>query len=204
MDRVATMHALIAQQRSLGLNPQEIHCNAETRRDFAHEAGLVSKPAPDPRSPMARLMGLGTPPEAILEFDGVRLVTNEEIPGAAIILRPQQLMGDPAWLSRVKFRPEQPKPPADGSTPWFQRSEVSEPQQESTDGPVTAESLADGAGINPSSVLFTAFDDIEKVKDVVVLRFHKNGDVSLCATIDRMAIVGALQMAMGYVLGNPD
>ena len=40
MTRVDTLHALIAQQRTLGLNPPEIHANQATVESFTVEAGL--------------------------------------------------------------------------------------------------------------------------------------------------------------------
>lgn len=199
--RHQALRNMIAQQRAAGLNPQELHLNAATRDEFVRETGIKPKAKPDTRSTLDRALGRGTPPETVLAFEDVPLVTNEEIPGAAIILRPQQLMGDPLWLRNVQFRREgQPRLPADGSTPWMQPT-PDNPQEGDETSP---EALARGGGVNPTTCLFKAYENLDRVQDIVVLRFFKNGDIDMTSTFNRYGIVGGLQAALGYVMNNPD
>ena len=56
------------------------------------------------------------------------------------------------------------------STPWHQPpQEAPEAAPTVPDGPVTARSLSDGGGVNPSTVLMAAMDGLDGVEDVVVV-----------------------------------
>lgn len=204
--RVSALHHIIAQQRHAGLAPQEIHCNAVTRDSFVREAGIVPKASPDTRSPLQRLMGSGTPPESILEFDDVRLVTNNDVQGGAIIIRPAQLMADPLWLQKIVFKPAdqqeaaKAQQTAGGSTPWHQRVEDAHPGDDST----STEALTRGGGVNCTTVILKAMEDLDKIEDVIVLRFYRNKSIDLCSTLNQFGVVGALQKALGHVMNGDD
>jgi hypothetical protein len=215
--RSAFLKQLIAQQRALNLAPCELHMSATTRDDFSRE---IAQEMPDRRSLFDRIRNVPAPPYKCEIFEGLRVVENEMLQGSAIVLRPMQLMNDPWWLQRILFqdqtgqqsspmRPQaaqggRPVPlPADGSTPWHQRVQEA-PQTPSEDDPVTVDSLADGGGVNPTTCILKALDGLDGVEDVVVVRFHRNRDVSLCSTLDRHGVAGALQKALGYALHEGD
>jgi hypothetical protein len=196
---VQGIREVIRMQRSMGLEPQELHMRPETFLKFIRDAALKPTVKPDNRSVLAKMVHPRMVPEPVYKFDDVTLVANEQIPGASMILRPPQLMHDPEWLKYIVFgRPvEQPQLPADGSTPWHKRVEQGEAQ---SGGDVDVlEALTSGNGITPSSVVMEAMKGIEKVQNIVVLRFKKTGDVDVCATFDRHALIGALHDAIMYV-----
>ena len=210
MNRVQVLHHLIAQQRSVGLAPQELHANRGTIDGFILEAGLRPVVPPDTRSFIDRILRPKSGPGPQYEFEGLKLVCNPHIPGGAIILRPAILMGDHDWLEHIQFKeaPESPQNgeqgglqrlPADGSTPWLRKQpNAPQPQQEAAGDPV--QQLQSEGGADCTSILIKAMEGMDSVQDVVVMRFHKNSDVTMCSTMDRMRVVGALQLAMGYVL----
>jgi hypothetical protein len=211
MNRIASLQGLIHRQRQIGLNPIELHANRTTLDSFIDEAKLRPFVPQDTRSLLARIRRPEAGPGPQYEFEGVKLVANPKIPGQAIILRPAILMGDPEWLEHhVRFgeTPAQPQNgeqgglqrlPADGSTPWL-RKQPNAPQgpQEAAGDPV--QQLQSEGGSDCTSILIKAMEGMDSVQDVVVMRFHKNSDVTMCSTMDRMRVVGALQLAMGYVL----
>lgn len=195
---------LIAQQRAAGIMPGEIHMNAETRRQFALEANLKPEMPPDHRSLLTRLRSPRDASEGVLRFEGVLLVDNEAIADSGMLLRPTQLMGDDRWLdtiqwattqAKLKAHAEQQASEADGDTSWHRREPVGEA---SVSGDVLSD-LAQGGGVNPTTVLCKAMDGLDKVEDVIVLRFYKGGGIDLCSSLKRYAVIGALQDALGHV-----
>lgn len=204
LDRVSTLHALIAQQRQMGIVPLEMHANQSTCDSFTYEANLSPILPPDTRSLVARVRFPQDAPAPRYEFDGVRIVPNPKVLGGAIILRPQQLMGDPLWIEHhIRYsEPQQPSMPATG-TPWHA------PQENTPSGAVDAEkgvleALSDGGGVNPTSVLLKAMDGLDAIQDVVVLRFYKDKSIDMCSTMNRYGVIGGLQAAMGYVMNGND
>lgn len=178
--------------------------NAVTRAGFAEEAGIKPQTPKDTRSLANRLWSHQGPPETVLEFDGLRVVDNPKIEGGAIIIRPAHLMGDPAWLDNITFRreeatqePQQPRMPASG-TPWNDQcaQKASDALQGEQD---TLKGLSDGGGVNPTTVLFKACEGLDNVKDVIVLRFFRNGDIDFCSTFDKYGVIGGIQAALQYV-----
>lgn len=208
-NRPEIIRHLIAQQRAAGINPVEIHMNAQTRKEFAAESEIKPEEAPDRRSLLSRIRDPHIPTAAILRFEGVRIVDNEAIAGGGMLLRPMQLMGDPDWLetiqwattqAKLKAHAEQQASEADGDTSWHQREPVGEA---SVSGDVLSD-LAQGGGVNPTTVLMRAFDGLDKIEDVVVLRFYKGGSIDLCSSMKKYAVIGALQAALGYVANRDD
>lgn len=201
-DRVTTLHLLIAQQRQLGLNPRELHMAEDTYLAFVKEAKLEPIMPTDTRSILARLRQPYDGPKPHDEFDGLRIVPNAKIPGAAIILRPAQLMTDPMWLEHhIHFgEPQQPAMPPKG-TPWIEKREK-QPEDPPGSDSGALELLGRAGGVSPSDVVMKSLDGIDGVKDILVLRFRNNGEVEMSSTLDRMSIMGALQMAIGFVMRN--
>jgi len=210
MNRPQTLRFLIKQQRIIGLAPQELHANIGTIDGFILEAGLRPVVPPDTRSLIDRIRRPKSGPVPQYEFDGLKLVCNPQIPGGAIILRPAMLMGDPDWLGHVQFKesPEIPQNdeqgglqrlPADGSTPWLTKGQnTPQPPQEAAGDPV--QQLQQECGADCTSILIKAMEGMDSVDDVVVMRFHKSGDVSMCSSMDKFRIIGALQMGMAYAM----
>lgn len=183
--------------------------NAETRRQFSLEAKLKPEMPPDRRSFLERLRTPRNASEGVLRFEGVLLVDNEAIADSGMLLRPTQLMHDPAWLdtiqwattqAKLKAQAEQQASEADGDTPWHQREPVGEA---SVSGDVLGD-LAQGGGVNPTTVLLRAMDGLDKIEDVVVLRFYRGGSIDLCSTMKKYAVIGALQAALGHVANRED
>jgi hypothetical protein len=210
LNRIEVLRHLIAQQRSVGLAPVELHANRGTIDGFILEARLLPIVPPDTRSLIARIRRPEAGPGPQYEFEGLKLVCNPQIPGGAIILRPAMLMEDPGWLSHIQFKesPEMPQNdeqgglqrlPADGSTPWQQKTPKGQDEALGSEEGALAQ-LSKAGGITPTDCVMKAMDGIEGVKDIIVLRFRKGGDVEMSSTMDRMKVVGALQLAMGYAL----
>jgi len=207
--RPQIMHAIIAQQRHAGITPMEIHANKATVDEFATEANLQPVVPEDTRSPMQRLLKSKEAPSPCLVFDGCRLVVNPRIVGPALLIRPSALMGDEEWLNKIQFHPGAKGPqgqqlimPEGEETPWQQPAEqpiagVAGSAQEEPEGTLAA--LTRAGGVTPTDVLMKAAEGMDRVEDVLVIRFHRGGDVDLCASMDRMKVMGALQMAMAYV-----
>lgn len=209
-NRPQIIRDLIARQRAAGQSPVEIHMNAQTRREFAAEAGIKPEPSPDYRSLLSRLTSPRNAPAVILRFDGVLLVDNEAIADSGMLLRPIQLMDDPDWLKTIKWAEQQGRLTADrlrdvldeedGTPPWPQRAaDVSVPHP---DAGITASDLAQGGGVNPTTCLFKAYEGLDKVADVVILRFYKNGDIDMTSTFNKYAVVGSLQAALNHIVNG--
>lgn len=216
-NRVEIVRSLIAQQRAAGISPIEMHMCAATRKEFAEEAGIKPARPDDSRSLWERMRVPNGAPEAVLSFEGVRLVDNEAIAGSGILLRPLQLMGDPEWLqtiqwasaqARLKAQADQGRTEADGATPWHQREPLPTPlsTREAIEGDQidVLSVLTDGGGVNPTTVLLRAMDGLDKIEDVVVLRFYRGGSIDLCSTMKKYAVIGALQAALGHVANRDD
>lgn len=220
--REAAMHQLVAHHRQLGINPVEIHARKAMIDDFCRECNLVPTVPPDKRSMVARIRFPKDGPKPRLEFDALELVVNPDVPEPMMILRPQSMMGDPSWLSRVHFGTRPPgaggieapgglgdaqqalasqkaAQDASGLPEWHERVPRTSADAQEDNSDVLAQ-LSRAGGITPTDVVMKSLDGIDGVKDIVVLRFRKNGDVEMTATMDRMAIMGALQLAMGYVM----
>lgn len=201
--RERSLKSIIAQHRAAGLMPCEIHMNAATRDEFVRETGITPKSKPDTRSTLDRALGRGTPPETVLAFEDVPLVTNEALQSPMIILRPAQLQHDPDWLQHVRLvskDAQQPRMPAEG-TPWHQP--VAEaPEGAVEEGDTSPDALSRGGGVNPTTVLLKAMDGLDKIEDIVVLRFYKDRSIDLCSTMNRYGVVGGLQAAIGYVMNG--
>jgi len=211
MSRITALQRLIHQQRQIGLNPIELHANRTTLDSFIEEAHLCPFVPQDTRSLLARIRRPEAGPGPQYEFEGVKLVANPKIPSQAIILRPEILMSDPEWLEHhIRFgeTPAQPQNgeqgglqrlPADGSTPWLRKQpNAPQPQQEAAGDPV--QQLQSEGGADCTSILIKAMEGLDSVQDVVVMRFHKSGDVSMCSSMDKFRIIGALQMGMAYAM----
>lgn len=210
-NRPQIIRDLIARQRAAGQSPVEIHMNAQTRAEFAAEAGIKPEPSPDYRSLLSRLTSPRNAPAVILRFDGVLLVDNEAIADSGMLLRPVQLMGDPEWLKTIKWaeqslrmahKAKEESEEDEGDAPWHQRS--SDAAQRPADAAITADDISQGSGVNVSSVLMKAFDGLDKIEDVIVLRFYKGGAIDLCSTLKRYAVIGAMQDALGHVARRED
>lgn len=202
LDRISTLHALIAQQRQMNLQPVEMHANATTVSSFVAEAGLHPILPPDTRSIVARVRFPQDAPAPRYEFDGVRIVPNPKVQGGAIILRPQQLMGQEDWLERhIRYSEPQQLAMGQQETPWHQR-EVRSPDEAVDADKGVLEQLSNAGGVSVTDVILKSMEGLDEVSDVVVLRFHRNRDVSMCSTLNHFEIVGGLQKAMNYVLSQ--
>jgi hypothetical protein len=203
-NRVAVLKEIINQQRTLGLAPCELHCNAQTLREFSAD---VTGSTPDRRSVLERLRGVEVAPTTIQFFEGLRVVENPALEGSAIILRPQVLMGDPEWLSHIVGIPKEALQAAQAKqdaqqapTPWHQPvQKPADMQGGQHDAPVTAEALLNGGGVNCTTVIMKALENLDPVKDVIVLRFRKDRGIEICSTLAQYGVIGALQDALGHV-----
>lgn len=208
--RVTILRDLIHQHRSAGILPQEIHMCEKTRKEFVQEAAIKPERVADTRSFIQRALTPKITQEVVLRFEGVLLVTNPAIGEGGMLLRPLQLMRDPNWLDTIQWAQHEAKITAakgqeselqgSGDTPWHQRVAI---DQASPTGGIMAD-LTDGGGVNPTTVLLKAMDGLDKIEDVVVLRFYKGGAIDLCATMNKYGVVGALQAAIGHVMNGDE
>ena len=199
--RVEILRSILAQHRNMGMLPVELHANVATISSFVAEANLRPIVPPDNRSLLSRLGRAQEAPAPVYEFENCRLVPNPRIPGQAIIVRPRQLMDDPDWIDHIKFQNAQTaqERPADlTTTPWHQKVEEGPHGVEET----TPEALSRGGGVNPTTVLLKAMDDLDKIEDVIVLRFYRNKNVDCCSTFNHYGVVGAMQKALGYIMNS--
>jgi hypothetical protein len=210
--RVDFLHHLIAQQRQLGISPVELHANHSTVNSFAGEAKLLPVVPPDTRSPMERVLNRKPAPAPCLMFDGCKLVINERIAGAAILIRPLALMGDDEWLNKIMWHPHAKGPqgqqlimPEGEETPWHQPADQSLPGvkggsalKAESDDPLQA--LTQAGGVTCTDVLVNAMDGLDKIEHVLVVRYYRNGDVDMASTLDRFGIEGGLNKAIQYVM----
>ncbi len=205
--RVNIMHTLIAQHRTMGINPQEIHANKPTVDSFAAEAELKPVVPPDKRSPIDRLLNRGEEPAPCLVFDGCKLVVNPRIAGEALLIRPAILMSDPDWLNKIQMHPAARGPqgqqlimPEGQETPWMERIMPREPAAPAPEG--TMEALAQAGGITCTDVIIKAMEGMDKIEHVLVVRYYRNGDVDMSSTLDKLGIQGGLMKALNYVQGR--
>jgi hypothetical protein len=68
----------------------------------------------------------------------------------------------------------------------------------------TLNDLASSNGNFPSSsdVIMRAMEKVEELSGVAVVRVYKNGDIDLCANIEKYALQGVLQHAQMWVMQN--
>jgi len=59
--------------------------------------------------------------------------------------------------------------------------------------------LTENSGINPSTVLIKACENLDNVQDVIVLRFYRGGAIDMASTMSRFGVIGALQASLGHV-----
>jgi hypothetical protein len=194
MNRVTFLRNLIAQHRQIGLSPIELHMSSTTADDFSRD---VDENTPDNRSVLDKMRHPKREAKRLEAFEGLRIITNETLEGSVIIVRPLQSMGDPDWLSHVHLnRAGAPAKPESVQEAAKQREAPAEPDM--------LAQLTHNAGINPSTVLIKAMEDLDKVEDVIVLRFYRGGSIDLCSTYNKYAVIGALQASLGYVANNGD
>lgn len=206
--KVVFMANLISQQRQLGLAPVELHMNSQTLTEFSRD---IAESVPDRRSVLARLRNVEAPVSKIEVFEGLRVVENAALTGSQMILRPQIMLGDPDWLDNISGMSAETLQKAagqaaqevvrSGQAPWHQP--VNPPADAQKDS-VSVSDLADGAGINCTTVIMKALENLDPVKDVIVLRFRKDKGVEICSTMSRYGVIGAMQDALGFVARGED
>lgn len=209
--RVEAVRQIIHSQRSAGILPQELHMHPKTRMEFAQEAEIKPERPHDSRFTLQRLMDPSGGPEPVLRFENILVVDNELMTPGGILLRPLQLMHDPNWLATIQWAAAETRltaqaqqdgvpQPQDG-TPWHQRSPDAVQKQ---DGAITPEDISAGGGVNPTTVLLKAMDDLDRIEDVIVLRFYRNKSIDICSTLNQYGVVGAMQKALGHVMNGDE
>jgi hypothetical protein len=192
MNRVQFLRGLINQHRQMNLAPVELHMNSTTADDFSRD---VDANTPDNRSVLDKMRHPKREMKRLDTFEGLKIVTNDTLEGSAIIVRPLQTMGDPDWLSHVYLnRAGAPAKPESVQEAAQQREAPAEPDM--------LAQLTHNAGINPSTILIKAMENLDNVEHVIVLRFYKNRNIDMASTYDRYGVIGALQASLGYVANN--
>jgi hypothetical protein len=89
---------------------------------------------------------------------------------------------------------------------FWEKQRVEPPAAAQGDVAPTLNDLASGSGDRPSctDVLIRALDSAEKLTGVAVVRVYQNGDIDLCANIEKFALQGVLQHAHVWVIQNGD
>lgn len=204
MNRVKFLRSLIQQHRTMGLSPAELHMNSTTADDFSREVGETTA---DTRSIVNRMRHTRPAVKRLEEFEGVRLIANDKIEGTLIIVRPLQAMGDPDWLASIhRSHPDGTQAQramlgSQSAHAFEQKRADSEPADVQKPDTILSQ-LTENSGINPSTVLIKAMENLDKVQDVIVLRFYKGGSIDMASTMNRFGVIGALQASLGYVANN--
>jgi len=187
---VAVIAQMIQMAQQRGQIPAEIHASKPTI-DAIKE---TLPPVRDMRSPLQRMIHTAPTPTGQLRILQLPVVENSKVIDGVIALRMDVAMGDPNWLDEtMNFQ--------GGDVPWLERTEST--QVESDDAAPTLSSLASSSGrASASDVLMKAFDGIDRTRDIIVIRMQEDGNIELSATVDRMAMMGALQIAMSYVMNQ--
>jgi hypothetical protein len=195
MNRVQFLRNLIAQHRQIGISPCELHMNSTTADDFSRD---VDENTPDNRSVLDKMRHPKREMKRLETFEGLKIVTNDTLEGSAIIVRPLQTMGDPDWLDYVqRGRPSAPAQ-SNGAREALQQRHDSEPADLQRQDDILSQ-LTRNAGISPSTVLIKAMEDLDKVEDVIVLRFYRGGSIDMASTMPRFGVIGALQASLGHI-----
>jgi hypothetical protein len=92
----------------------------------------------------------------------------------------------------------QPGPPAE----MMVREKIAAPASDDGEVRPTLNDLSSGNGERPSSsdVIMRALDRVDDLTGVAVVRVYKNGDIDLCANIEKYALQGVLQHAIMWVV----
>lgn len=187
---VTVIGQMIEASKQMGGNPREIHMSPETLKCIS---GAVV-PAKDNRSPLQRMMGAQPPQDLVAKgFYGLPVVQDAKIPLGVIALRDESGMGRDDWWEDAMEHHE-------GQVPWLERVKQDAPKEESAET-VSLKQLSTSLDkASPSDVLMRSFEGIDKVEDIIIIRALKNGSLEISSTCSRVGMMGALQLAMSYVI----
>lgn len=190
---VAVIGQMIEASKQMGGNPREIHMCAETLKTIS---GAII-PVRDNRSPLQRMMGTQAPQDVVAQgFYGLPVVKNEKFPFGVIALRDEKGMGRDDWFEDAMQH-------QDGLVPWLERTKpASQDAPRAASDSVSLDDLSSSPDkVNASDVLIKAFDGVDRVKDIVVIRCMRNGNLEMSSTFDDgLGIMRALQLAMAYLM----
>lgn len=201
---------LINRARMTGQIPVVFHMNATTMRTILAE---LAQTAQERRSPLGRLIhGLrGTRlPERLQELAGVPVGENPTLPDGLIFLATKQAEAIPVGgnlaeaIQKASRQANAPWPPApDQANAQAPMQEFVQREKVESGAEVTRPTLDQLAGnpdrVSPSDILMKAFDGIDEVKQIVVIRVHRNNDISMCLNADQFSAQGIIQRAQIYL-----
>ena len=208
LNRIEVLRHLIAQQRSVGLAPRRaprqqrhhrrIHPRSATtpHRAAGHaKPDCADSPARSWTRPPVRVRGAET---GLQPADPRRRdhPATGDADGRPRLDEPYSVLKEAPELPQNDEQGGLQRLPVDGSTPWQQKTPKGQDEAPGSEEGALAQ-LSKAGGITPTDCVMKAMDGIEGVKDIIVLRFRKGGDVEMSSTMDRMKVVGALQLAMG-------
>jgi hypothetical protein len=181
---VAVIGKMIDMARSRGQSPAEIHMCRETL-----DAMQVGAPPPrDTRTPLQRMCGSLPPPRALF---GLPVVENPQCAVGVIALRDRSALDNAHWMEAVLTAQHD-------HVPWLERGPA---PPSSADDPVSLAALAASPHrASPGDVLIKAFEGIDHTRDLIVIRCMQNGSLEMSGTLNKMEMMGALQIAMAYVM----
>lgn len=207
MFNVSAISECIAFARRSGSNPVEIHVGPQTMKLLANH---LFKSAEDNRSPLSRMFSPRIVEPRKILVDGLPLVENEDCAEGLVALRMTEQMNDPRWLRDALLKIEADKAAqtpreASESTPWMKVEGVVEPSQESGDA-VSLDDLVKRPGaLTPDAVLMKAFDGLENIAEVIVIRVHKgSGSIDMAASMPKLFAMGPLQAAIQKIMYSAD
>ena len=206
MRLIEAIKYLVMMARRGGNPPVEIHVSRKTLNELTAYVRDNTPPTKDTRSPLHRLLRVPAPtatPGPVLVL-GLPVIENSACADDFCALRLPADMNDPEWLDTRRAEIESCRQAAsrahvsDGETPWLKPVNVDDDPSE--DDPIRIESLYQRSGMpSPSDVLMASFDQVEKVRDVIVLRVRENHDVEMCASMPKTAAVGYLQKVLSRI-----
>jgi len=91
--------------------------------------------------------------------------------------------------------------PAKQENPFQRRERVEAPVGASEDrAPTLSDLAASGSGrVTPSAVLMKSLEDCDDLASIIVVRVHRNNDVSLCMTCNSFEATGVLNRAQMWL-----
>lgn len=187
---------MLAHAKLCGRYGIEIHANKKTR-DVIRQAHEQQQR--DTRSPMERFFNRRMAGDELVLF-GVPVIENPKCKDEFVALRLDGTAGNPNWFEEMMADEKgSGNPAAWDAPPWHEKAPAA--QDTSADSPVRLDALSGATGrVSASDVLMKAFEGIDDVNDIIVIRVHKNGDATMSATMAKTAAAGYLQKVYHNVM----
>ena len=184
---------MIAEVRRRGLRPVAFVMNRATQAHVAEEMWQAHKAKMSALAKAVHRIRHGKTAPRLEMLHGLGIMDGPHLQDGAVFLqsidvpRPMGMSQENQQAAPVEFWKRDPvAPPAEG------------------EAAPTLNDLSSGGGERPScsDVLIRALDSAEGLSGVAVIRVHRNGNIDLCANIEKYALQGVIQHAQMWVIQN--